>query len=964
MASLLYRIGDFAARRGWIVVIAWLLIIAAISTLSGALGAKEQASFSIPGTQSQDALDMLNQRFPQVGGASVNVIFVAPAGKDISTFEPQIESAVTALGSVANVTGVTDPFASGQSAHIATDGSMAYATVQLNMPTADITDAVLTTIETAAEKAQQGGVTLAYTGLPDIVGSPSFASEGIGLTISLIVLLITFGSLIAAGMPLITAGLGVTLSSSLIVLLSHVVTLNTTTPLLAEMIGLAVGIDYALFIVSRHRNNLATGMDPKQSIAVSTATAGSAVVFAGMTVIIALLGLFVVGIPFLGMMGLGAAIAVAMAILIAVTLVPAILGLFGKHLTPRAQSRAWQRAQPEHTNTMGARWVKLVTAKPIVTIIIVLAGVILLALPTASLKLALPDAGSNPVGTVSRTGYDTMVKGFGPGANGALMVVADISKTDLSNIESTLSELHDAFTGNSDIQSVTQAIPNAQLDTAIVIVTPKSSPDSDATAQLVSELRANAAGFEKKNGFTYEITGQTAMGIDISTTLMGAIIPFALIVVGLSIVLLMIVFRSIAVPITATLGFILSVFGAFGVTTAVFVWGWGADLLGVTKVGPVISFMPILVMAVLFGLAMDYEVFLVSRMRERFVSTKDAHGAVREGFRASARVVTAASLIMTSVFVAFIPGGTVIMQSIALALAVGVALDALVVRMTLIPALMTLLGDKAWALPKRLSRKLPDVDIEGERVHGRLATLKWSQNNNPDVVIAAEDVNVLGSGLDRFSLTAYTGDVVLMHATRSVDLDLALAALTGRAEALGLLVAAGRPLPYDAPFVRKQASLVLYRSTVMEGSATDYIRETLRLNRLKAGSHEVDAARDLAAELAVRAEVDLGSLGPDRDTETLSTSQVWLIDLAVALLSQPRILACDVRQVTHEADGLISLITEKMPAESVLILGVSDKLEPTIVGRRVETLRITPRKHKRSTGKNSTPARASQAVSA
>ncbi|ARJ07040.1 hypothetical protein GCM10010988_23920 [Cnuibacter physcomitrellae] len=725
MATLLYRVGAFAARFHILVIVGWVIVLGLAVGGAQLLGGTLVSSFSIPGTQSQNALDMLEQRFPQASGAASKVIYVAPQGQQITAFESQIDDSIAQLKTLDHVSMVTGPWDKDADAQIASDGSMAYANVQYDVPSTSLTEHDTDAIISAGDVASTDGVTVGFAGVTDPPEAGVDYTEAIGLVVAFVVLVITFGSLLAAGMPLVTALIGVGLASMSITIASGFATISSTAPLLATMLGLAVGIDYALFIVSRHRSQLARGVPVRESIAMAVATAGSAVVFAGLTVIIALLGLAVVQIPFLTVMGIGAAIAVVCAVIVAVTLLPALLALFGRLLIPKPTSRAARRelAGPGGRPTLARRWVRLVTARPIITVVATVLGLLILAVPATQMRLTLPDAGYNPPGSESRQGYDLLSQGFGPGFNGPLLVTADISKT--LDISKALTALHDEFAGLPDVASVSQAIPNATADMAIVSIIPDSSPDSEQTVQLVQSIRDKAGSFEDANGFPYQVTGQTALGIDVSQRLSDALLPFALVVVGLCIVLLTIVFRSLAVPLSATVGYLLSVVASFGVTTAIFEWGWLADALTVAKVGPVISFMPILVMAVLFGLAMDYEVFLVSKMREEFVEHGDAHRAVVDGFSGAARVVTAAACIMFAVFASFVPGGNAILQPIALALAVGVFLDAFVVRMTLIPAVMMLLGRLAWALPAPLARRLPDVDLEGERVRHMLAAAAW-----------------------------------------------------------------------------------------------------------------------------------------------------------------------------------------------------------------------------------------------
>ncbi|WP_216363681.1 MMPL family transporter [Subtercola boreus] len=756
MAVLLYRIGAFAARRHFVVMAVWLLIVAAALIGAKVFDGQMSQSVEIPGTQSQTAIDMLGSRFPAANGAGSKVIYVAPEGQSIRSFETQVTDAATRLATLENVAGVTNPFqATGSTeavaaaaAEIAADNSMAYISVNYSVPASELTDADAEAIKADGDASATSGLTVAYAGVKATEAADN-SQEAVGLLIALIILAITIGSLLAAGMPLITAAVGVAISTASITIFADFVTISSTAPILASMLGLAVGIDYALFIVSRHRSQLVAGIPPRESIAIATSTAGSAVVFAGITVIIALIGLSVVQIPFLSVMGLGAAFGVLLAIVVSVTLLPALLGLLNTTLIPKPSSRAAKRERellgPDHAGrpTMGRRWVNLVTRRPLITVIVVPLALLVVALPALGLKLTIPDAGYDAPGSQGRIAYDLLTTGYGPGFNGPLLVTADISHT--TDIQGALDALSKQFTGLDDVTAVSPAIPNQALDMAIVSLTPASAPDSDATKALVQTLRNDAPAFSRANGFSYMVTGQTAVSIDISDRLGGALLPFALVVVGLCLVLLTMVFRSLAVPITATLGFLLSVGASLGVVTAIFNWGWLAEPLSVQKVGPVISFMPILVMAVLFGLAMDYQVFLVSRMREEFSRTGHARDSVLDGFSAAARVVTAAALIMFSVFASFVPGGGAVLQPLAGALAIGVLIDAFLVRMTLIPAIMAMLGTKAWYLPAWLGRHLPNVDIEGEKVHELIAARDWRPAGAEGAAVAGGAEGAVGA---------------------------------------------------------------------------------------------------------------------------------------------------------------------------------------------------------------------------
>ncbi|GLK16301.1 MMPL family transporter [Herbiconiux flava] len=929
MATVLYRIGRFAARRSIVVIVGWIVLLVLIVGGGQLLQKSFASAFEIPGTESQQAIDMLDQRFPQAAGGSVRVIFEVPEGSSIQDFEPQIAAADEAMKASPDVVGVSGPFDENVTGQVSDSGEysgrLAFSTVQLTVASSDFTEADATALKAAAETAATGGMTVAYSGLTD-VSTAAADTELIGLAVAFVVLLITFGSLLAAGMPLVTAVIGVAVAYSLIVLSTAFADVSSTAPLLATMLGLAVGIDYALFIVSRHRAQLIRGMDPKESAAVATSTAGSAVVFAGLTVVIALLGLAVVQIPFLTVMGLGAAVAVVVAVLVALTLLPAILGLFGRKLVPKPTSRSTKRelaAEGTH-RTLGARWVAVVTAKPVITVAVVVIGLVIVALPVGSMRLTLPDAGYNPEGSVSRTGYDLLDEGFGPGFNGPLLVTADVSTVAATDLGDAITSFGDRFGGLDDVQSVSQVVPNATADMLIVSITPDSAPDSAATQNLVQSIRSSEPAFEKANGFGYQVTGQTALGIDVSERLQSALVPYGIVVVGLCIILLTIVFRSLAVPVTATVGYLLSVFASFGIVTAVFEWGWLADVLGVAKVGPVISFFPILLMAVLFGLAMDYQVFLVSRMREEFVKTGDPHTAVRHGFIGAARVVTAAALIMFAVFASFVPGGGAVLQPIALGLAAGVFIDAFLVRMTFIPAVMILLGRWGWALPAWLGRILPNVDLEGEGVRELLSATEWrplDEAGRPFAVAAAGAV-VVGAGAAPFELRAEAGELVLVTGASSTHPEAVVAAFAGRQELRGgHLRVLDQPLPFHAAALRRSSVLVQRPVDASLGESG---------GALASGAPGVLARleRELGAELD--------------ELWGAPVAGEWLRSLAVATTARARLVAIDATGIpTPLLQRALAVLHDALPlAATLAVAHHGARLE--LSGRNVRVLALVP----------------------
>ncbi|MCS5734611.1 MMPL family transporter [Herbiconiux daphne] len=866
MATLLYRIGRFAFRKAWYVVAAWVLILGALLGGGMLLGGQTQESFTIPGTESQQTIDKLENLFPSAAGAAATVVVVAPDGQSVNddTVKQQISDVADDLADLDQVSAVISPYSEYATNAISEDGTTALVKVQFDGPATDVTDATLEQVTTAGDTLDADGMTVSYGG--EVFSNQTFGitiTEGLGVLFAGVVLFITFGSLLAAGLPLLSALIGVGVSFAGISVVAAFTSVSSTAPMLAVMIGLAVGIDYALFILSRHRSQLARGMGPEESAAQSVATAGAAVVFAGLTVIIALLGLLVVGIPFLSVMGVAAAFAVFAAVSIAITLLPAIMGIAKGRLAAKPGSRAARRAIAEASHddeettaaaqgtpataaaqgapatpakpakpakpSLGGRWVRLVMKAPIVFIVAVIGLLGVVSIPAFSLDLNLPTAASQPEGSSSRTAYDTIADKFGAGYNGTIVVVADITQT--TDIQNVLEGIRTDLEAVDGVATVGPGIPDETLDTAIFQVVPTTAPDDPATKALVERLRDMKGEVDDQYGTPFTVSGQTAVAIDVSNQLSNALIPFGILVIGLSILLLAMVFRSIAVPVKAALGFALSVGASFGVTVAVFQWGWLADLLSVHSQGPIISFLPILLMAILFGLAMDYEVFLVSGMREEYVKTKDARRAVRVGFQHGARVVTAAALIMFFVFFAFVPEGEGAIKAIALALAVGVFVDAFLVRMTLVPAIMTLLGDRAWYLPKWLGRILPNVDVEGEGLRDHIDETEWAAQHTADA-ITAEELAVEGAGAP-VSFAVPAGSVAVITGPTAAR-RLVGAAIAGRiTPESGHLQVLGHSLPSEASAVAKRVSLVDLESRRPDATTAvgDAINERLRLGR-------------------------------------------------------------------------------------------------------------------------------------
>ncbi|QHA02699.1 MMPL family transporter [Streptomyces broussonetiae] len=720
MASLLYRLGRGAVRHRRAVLAAWLLVLAAVVTCVIALGGTTDDEFTVPGSQAQSAMDTLKRELPPAAGTSAQIVFGAPRGHTVT--EPRYADAISATMAEADkapqVVGVTDPV---RSKLISPDRTTALGQVRYQVDRAGLHGDSLSALERTTRTAKDCGLTVEVGGSAyGSSKSTGHTKELMGVAVALVVLTITFGSLFAAGMPLLTAVTGVAVTLLGLSALTGALTISSTAPSLASMLGLAVGIDYALFILSRHRSQLATGMDSEESAARATATAGSAVVFAGLTVIIALCGLAVVGIPFLTVMGVAGAAAVLVAVGVSTTVLPALMGFAGERLRPKPGSRAARRERVAHggeSSTLGERWGRIAVRRPLLTLAAVLIGLLTLALPARDLHLALPDNGSAPAASGQRQAYDTVAQKFGPGFNGPLLVLADTSHADSSQ-QATAALVRD-LKATDGVATVGAPQLLRHANGAVIQVVPRTGPSDERTRSLVERIRDEAPDWREQTGAEVSVTGTTAVNIDVSDRLAGSLAPFALVVVGLSLVLLLLVLRSVVVPLKAGLGFLLSVAATFGAVVAVFEWGWLANALGVTQTGPVVSILPILVMAVLFGLAMDYEMFMVSRMREAYVHGAGPREAVLAGSRHASRVVTAAALIMFAVFASFVPGGSTMLKPIAFALAAGVLIDAFVVRMTLVPAVLALVGRAGWWLPRWLDRLLPDLDVEGERLAER-----------------------------------------------------------------------------------------------------------------------------------------------------------------------------------------------------------------------------------------------------
>jgi RND superfamily putative drug exporter len=764
MGNFLHRLGSFAYTYKWRVLLSWIIILVVLGFLAATHIKPTSAAISIPGTEAQKALDRVSELFPATGKGSARIVYEAPTGKQITSYNSSITELISTVQEVDGVSSVTNPFSVPD--EISQDGTIAYSQVSLAQESGSITATTRSAIATAVSDARASGLTVAMGGdlIDKAPGEILGIGEVAGVVLALVVLVITLGSLISAGMPIATAVIAIAVSMAGLFSLSQLITIGSTTPTLAVMLGLAVGIDYSLFIINKYRTYLLDGYENKLAAAKAISTAGNAVIFAAATVVIALSALTIVNIPFMSTMGLAGAATVAVAAFVAITLVPALLGLAGhkvfwgktRRKIVEAQAKGPHEVQSVSRTSIWYRWGAMIVKRPVVFLILGVVVMGAIALPARSLTLGLPTDEYAAKSTTQRQAYDLLSKGFGVGFNSPLLVVVeglpavnDADKTAVRNsliaqIDSQFAALPvntvttakkqavlaqvDAMASSyvkfSQLQAIAQKL--SKLDNVkmagpilgtddgtkgVVQIIPNTAPADAKTISLITKLRSSDEQKSLGGTMSLAVTGATALQSDINTKLANALPQYLAVVVGLSLILLIVAFRSILVPIKATIGFLLSVLAMFGALVAVYQWGW----LGIASApGPIVSFVPIIAIGVLFGLGMDYEFFLVSSMHEVHLHTKNAKQAVITGFGIGSKVVTAAALIMVSVFAGFITNSDGTVQAIGFGLALGVFLDAFIVRMTIVPTIMTLLGNAAWWLPKWLDKIIPHISIEGE----------------------------------------------------------------------------------------------------------------------------------------------------------------------------------------------------------------------------------------------------------
>ena len=720
MSNWLYRLGVNAARRHRFVIVIWLLLALGLGLGNRIWGGGTVDNFAVPGVESQKAVDLLKERFPERAGATAMVVFHVEEGT-VRDEEPArvIRATLERADNLDHVLTVSDPLANPLST--SPDGRTTFAAVQYDRSTAELGRPALEELKGTAAGSAAAGVQVEFGGeLPTVLKERETGpAEMIGIVMALLILVLTFRSLVAAVMSPAVAALGLVVGLSLVGLLGHVIEIPSIAPRLGMMIGLGVGIDYALFVLSRHRDNLAAGQSVESSIGHTNATAGQAVVIAGGTVVVAILGLKMAGIPFVAALGYSASLVVAVAVLVAVTLLPALLSVAGTRVLARSYRMA---ANPDRPGIVepGAdtgkspsgwvRWARWVSHHPWSSGVAATIVLILLAAPMLGMRLGQADAGSDPVTTTHRRAYDLLGESFGEGFNGPLLVVVDLGASPRPGVAEDIAAALRAAKG---VKVASPPALNAAGDTALVTVVPTTKPQDPATSDLVHRLRERTLPEATRgSGATALVGGPTAGFIDQSEKIARRLPWFISAVVAMAFVLLMLVFRSILVPLKAALLNLLSIGAAYGVVVAVFQWGWGRTLIGLQEAVPIAAFVPMMMFAILFGLSMDYEVFILSRIREEYHGGHSNIDSVVVGLGATAKVITAAALIMLSVFLGFVLSGDPVVKMMGIGLATAVAVDATIVRMVLVPATMALMGDANWWLPKWLDRLLPSVHLE------------------------------------------------------------------------------------------------------------------------------------------------------------------------------------------------------------------------------------------------------------
>ena len=716
MTAPLYAIGRFCSRHHYPVIGAWLVLAVALLAIGHSVGSKTSENLTLPGTDSTRATELLEDDLPEQAYGSNPLTIEAPRGKKLT--QPQYAGAVAEtvkkLNALGEVNSAVSPLSRQGAALLSKDQSIGYIPVVLSVGPGDIDEEQAQRVLDAAEPARAAGLETAvgsYVG-QQLSKPATETSEAIGLAAAVIILLFAFGTATAMMLPIVSAVIGLVCALSIIRLLEHVLEVPGVASTLATMIGLGVGIDYALFIVTRHKLQLADGMEMRESIARATATAGGAVVFAGFTVVIALCSLAFAGIPLVSTLGFTAAVAVVVAVSAATTLLPAMLGALGPHVNSLRVKLG--KTHPDDKQPHGwRRWAERVAARPGAATAVSLLVLVVLALPIFQLELGQNDISALPEDTTSRQAYDALNAGFGPGVNGPLLIASEFSSP--AEAKQVLPKLEKGIGSAPDVAVVSEPTLDKAGTAAVFTVISKSEPWADGTVDLVDDLREKEIpqALQGTQASSY-VGGQTAGYIDLATQISDKLPLMIAIVVALSFVVLLVAFRSLLVPLKAAAMNLISVAAAYGVVTAVFQLGWGSSLIGLDHAIPIVSFVPLLMFAILFGLSMDYEVFLLTQMREHYEEFGDERRAVIEGLANTGRVITSAAAIMVCVFTSFVLNGNPVVKEFGVGLAIAIAIDSTLVRCLLVPAVMVLLGKWAWWLPRWMDRWLPKVSIEGE----------------------------------------------------------------------------------------------------------------------------------------------------------------------------------------------------------------------------------------------------------
>ena len=714
---MLEKLARWSYRRRWRMLLIWIVILVGALTLQGTAGGDYSADFSLPGADSQEAFDLLDERFPEFAGDTADIVFRAEQGVADPEVQAAMEGLFAEISEVDRFETLSSPYSEEGQGQISPDGTIAFATVRFTF-----IDGVQVPVEVGKEitrladradddveglSIEPGGSVVQFSEFEEPGGA-----EAVGVFFAMIILLVTFGSVIAMGLPIASALFGIAIGLSLVMLFANFLSVPEFTPQLASMIGIGVGIDYALFIVTRYRQQLHHGLDPEQATMVAITTSGKAVLFAGTTVVISLLGILLMGFEFVEGLAVGGAATVAVTMLASVTLLPALLGFVGGKID-RWRLPVFHQDESKFEHSIAYRWSRVIQRFPWPAAIAGLTVLVLMSIPLFSIRLGFADASAGSTERSSRRAYDLLSEGFGPGFNGPLLFATEVeSPEDMDE----LSAVGQSLTDSGRVAAATPALPNEEGNAAVLIAYPLTGPQEEATTDLVEEIRSDvipeATGGQDSG---IHIGGFTAAIVDFSEANADRLPILLAVVIGLSFILLVVVFRSLVVPLKAAIMNLLSIGAAYGAVVAIFQWGWFKEQVGIENAGPIEAWAPMMMFAILFGLSMDYEIFLLSRIREEYLRTRNNKLAVANGLATTARVITAAAAIMVTLFLVFVYGfDERAIKLFAVGLAVAIFVDATIVRMVLVPATMELLGDLNWWLPKWLGRILPKIEIEGE----------------------------------------------------------------------------------------------------------------------------------------------------------------------------------------------------------------------------------------------------------